>query len=185
MKTEGENKLPTVVDVITTQNPHALKFVLNKKLIRNNVRSFDNINEAKEDPLANELFNIEGIVSVWYSERFVTLEKKKEVPWGNVQKSLVEIMQNFDLEKLHQIEESKNDFPPLIKKAEEIIKEKIIPFLSNDGGSINIIDYGENKIKLKFIGACSGCAFANQSTITMIKKTLSKEMPEQLEVEII
>ncbi len=174
-----------VVDVITTQNPHALKFVLNKKLIRNNVRSYGAPDEAEKDPLAKKLFDIEGITSVWYSERFVTLEKKKEVPWGSVQKSLVEVMRNFDVKTLEAIENEERAFPPLVKEADEIIKSKILPFLTNDGGSVNIVGYDDHSIKLKYIGACAGCGSAEESTLKIIKQTLRSELHKPLEIEII
>ena len=174
-----------VVDVITTQNPHALKFVLNKKLIKNNVRSYNNPEEARKDPLAKELFNIDGIISVWYSERFVTLEKEKKTPWGNVQKSLVEIMRNFDIEALNDIENENQNFPPLIKEADEIIKSKILPYLTNDGGSVHIVGYDDHTIKLKYIGACAGCGLADKSTLKIIEQTLKSELKKPLDIEII
>ncbi len=174
-----------VVDVITTQSPHALKFVLNKKIIKNNVRSYDNPGDAENDPLAKELFSINGIKSVWYSERFVTLEKEEHTTWGSVQKSLVEIMQNFDVESLNKIENEITDFPPHIKKADEIIKNKVLPFLTSDGGSINIVGYTDDTLRLKYLGACSGCGLAEESTLKLIKKTLQKEMHYPLNIEII
>jgi Fe-S cluster biogenesis protein NfuA len=170
---------------MTTQNPNALKFVLKKKLIKNKVMSYDDPTSAASDPLAKSLFQIEGVKSVWYSERFITLEKHDEVGWGKVQKSLVEIMQNFDFEKLNEIEKTQEEYPPIIAQANAIIQTKILPYLINDGGAINIVGFDDHSIKLKFIGACSDCALSAESTLKMIKRTLSRELPEPLEVEIL
>ncbi len=181
----GGNKLPVVVDVITTQNPNALKFVLKKKLIKNKVVSYDNPSAAVSDPLAKSLFKIEGVKSIWYSERFITLEKDNNVSWGKVQKSLVEIMQNFDFEKLNKIENKEQEYPPIIAKANAIIQTKILPYLINDGGEINIVGFEDHSIKLKFIATRSDSAISAESTLRMIRRTLSRELPEPLEIEIL
>ena len=56
-----------VQDVDLTPNPHALKFILNEKLLRVETRQFSNIEEAQSDPLAKGIFNIEGVASVFYN----------------------------------------------------------------------------------------------------------------------
>ncbi len=177
--------MSVVVDVMTTQNPNALKFVLKKKLIKNKVVSYESPSAAASDPLAKSLFGIEGIKSVWYSERFITLEKHDEISWGKVQKSLVEIMQTFDFEKLKEVESKPDEYPPVIAEANAIIQTKILPYLVNDGGAIKIVGFDEHSIKLKFIGACSDCGVSKESTLKMIKKTLIRELREPLEIKIL
>ncbi len=65
-----------VEDVDLTPNPHALKFILNKKLLNFESRQFPNKESAENDPLAKEIFNIEGVVSVFYMDKFITLKKQ-------------------------------------------------------------------------------------------------------------
>ena len=45
-----------VEDVDLTPNPHALKFILNKKLLNVESRQYPNVESAANDPLAKGIF---------------------------------------------------------------------------------------------------------------------------------
>ena len=85
-----------VKDVDLTPNPQALKFILNEKLLNRETRSFKNKEEAENDPLAKGIFELEGIVSVFYMERFVTIEKEPDISWGKIQMPFVNFIKGFD-----------------------------------------------------------------------------------------
>ena len=67
-----------VEDVDLTPNPHALKFILNEKLLNLETRQYADKQSAKDDPFAKGIFDIEGVVSVFYMDKFVTIEKSTE-----------------------------------------------------------------------------------------------------------
>src|SRR4030066_1654640 len=86
-----------VEDVDLTPNPHALKFILNENLLPFERRHFGNKTEAENDPLALGVFEIPGVVSVFYADKFITVEKSKEINWGQVQKPLINFLKAFDV----------------------------------------------------------------------------------------
>ena len=71
-----------VQDVDLTPNPQALKFILNEKLLTYETRNFTNKEDAVNDPLAKGIFEIPGVVSVFYMDRFITIEKEAKIGWG-------------------------------------------------------------------------------------------------------
>ena len=77
-----------IEDVELTPNPQALKFILNERLLKLETRQFPGKESAKDDPLAAGIFNIDGVVSVFYMDKFVTIEKSPETSWGRIQKPL-------------------------------------------------------------------------------------------------
>ncbi len=85
-----------VEDVDLTPNPHALKFILNEKLLNVESRQFATKEDAENDPLAKGVFEIEGVVSVFYMDKFVTIEKSKETNWGQIQRPFIHFLKNFD-----------------------------------------------------------------------------------------
>ncbi|MGM5630857.1 NifU family protein [Apibacter raozihei] len=69
----------------------------------------------------------------------------------------------------------------LADKIHEALDE-IRPFLISDGGDIELIEIKDNKVKIKFIGACSDCSI-NQSTLKLgVETTIKKHVPEIEEV---
>ncbi len=85
-----------VQDVDLTPNPQALKFILNEKLLTRETRNYKSKEEAENDPLAKGIFEIEGVVSVFYMDKFITIEKDPKVAWGNIQRPFVEFIKKFD-----------------------------------------------------------------------------------------
>ena len=126
-----------VQDVALTPNPQALKFVLNEKLLITETRNYSSIAEAEKDPFAKGIFAIKGIVSVFYMDKFVTIEKNEETSWNSIQKDFVNFLKNFDKKTIpaeENISISKEEETELLGKITEILNTRVRPALAGDGG---------------------------------------------------
>ncbi len=81
-----------VEDVDLTPNPHALKFILNQKLLNYETRQYADKESAKDDPFATGIFELDGVVSVFYMDKFVTIEKSPEANWGQIQRPFIDFL---------------------------------------------------------------------------------------------
>ena len=63
--------------------------------------------------------------------------------------------------------------------------EKIRPFLQRDGGDIELISVEGNVVKVKLLGACSGCPMSQMTLKAVVEQTLKKEIPEIERVEAV
>ncbi len=73
----------------------------------------------------------------------------------------------------------------LNKKIEDILN-KVRPSLQADGGDVELIDVDENGVvKVKLIGACSGCPMSTMTLKMGIEKILKQNIPEIQKVESI
>lgn len=72
------------VSVEGTPNPHAAKFVLDRPLLGEGSRSYFDPGAAEGDPLAERLFEIEGVRAVFMVEDFITVTKREEVEWAEI-----------------------------------------------------------------------------------------------------
>ncbi|MEM9361218.1 MAG: NifU family protein [Bacteroidota bacterium] len=83
------------ITVIQTNNPKILKFEANHFLVKGNYE-FKNIDDAKQSPLAQQLFYLPFIKTVYVSGNFVALERFDIVEWndvkGEVAQQLVEYL---------------------------------------------------------------------------------------------
>lgn len=68
-------------------------------------------------------------------------------------------------------------------------KEKIIevidqlrPFLINDGGNIEFIDYKDNVVYIKMMGACTDCVMIDATLKDGIEMAIKEEVPSVKEV---
>ncbi|WP_435624691.1 NifU family protein [Flagellimonas sp.] len=71
------------ITVVQTNNPKILKFEANHFLVKGNYE-FKNIDEAQKSPLAQQLFYLPFIKTVYVSGNFVALERFDIVEWEDV-----------------------------------------------------------------------------------------------------
>lgn len=68
-----------------TPNPNAGKFTVGRKILDGNrSRSFYNAAQAASDPIAEALFRIDGVESVFMVEDFVTVTKQADADWSDL-----------------------------------------------------------------------------------------------------
>ena len=73
-----------VITVVETNNPAILKFESNQFLVEGKNYEYANIDEAKNSPLAQQLFYLPFIKTVYISGNFIALERFDIVTWEDV-----------------------------------------------------------------------------------------------------
>ncbi len=169
-------------------NPNSLKFVVNEMLVPEGM-SFDFPDAAStgEAPLAEELFAYPFVDRVFYMSNFVTVTKKEDTEWLEIQDLLKKHIQSF-LESGKLILNGKapaaapvEEETETVKKIKTILDEYIRPAVEQDGGAITYHSFKNKKVTVTLQGSCSGCP---SSTITLkagIENLFKKRMPEEAE----
>ncbi|HVO73144.1 MAG TPA: NifU family protein, partial [Ignavibacteriaceae bacterium] len=172
-----------VEDVDLTPNPHALKFILNRQLLKYETRQFSNKEEAETDPLAKGIFEIPGVVSVFYMNKFVTIEKTKEALWGQIQKPFQNFLKSFDESRIPAEKElmMNENAGELLTKINEIIDMRVRPALAGDGGGLQVLSLEGYTVKIRYQGACGSCPTAISSTLSAIEGLLKRDIHPALE----
>jgi NFU1 iron-sulfur cluster scaffold homolog, mitochondrial len=85
----------TKVIIKDTQNPTILKFEFPDFITKNESFEFKNIDEAKASPLAQQLFYLPFVKTVYISGNFVAIEKYSIVEWEDVQVDVAEQIEAF------------------------------------------------------------------------------------------
>ena len=67
------------------------------------------------------------------------------------------------------------------KKIKELI-DKMRPFLINDGGDIEFVEYKDNIVYIRLTGACQNCSMIDVTLKDGIEEMLVTEIPEIKEV---
>ena len=78
-----------------TQNPTILKFEFPDFITQNQSFEFKNIDEAKNSPLAQQLFYLPFVKTVYISGNFIAIERFSIVEWSDVQEAVAEQIENF------------------------------------------------------------------------------------------
>ena len=76
--------MPKIADIQETPNPNAVKFILKEPVSHGTSHSFKAAEDAANDALAKSLFDLGSVVSVFYMDKMLTVEKTDETEWDEI-----------------------------------------------------------------------------------------------------
>ncbi|MBF4518496.1 NifU family protein [Flavobacterium sp. ANB] len=85
----------TKITIRETQNPTILKFEFEDFITQNQNFEFKNIDEAQASPLAQQLFYLPFVKTVYISGNFIAIERYSIVEWDDVQDAVSEQIAAF------------------------------------------------------------------------------------------
>lgn len=174
-----------VDDVDLTPNPHALKFILNEKLLNLETRQYPDKASAQNDPFAKGIFEINGVVSVFYMDKFVTIEKSPESNWGQIQRPFINFLKSFDKNLIpaeKEVKVSDEESNELLKQINNLLDQKVRPALAGDGGGLEVLGLDGYTVKIKYQGACGSCPSSISGTLTAIEGLLKRDINPAIHV---
>ena len=83
------------VSIQPTSNELIIKFELNQFITNHQSFEFNNIDEATESPLAQQLFYLPFVKKVYISGNFIAVERFNIVTWQDVQEEVAEQITNY------------------------------------------------------------------------------------------
>jgi len=170
-------------------NPNSLKFVVNDVLIPEGMSfDFPDAASASLSPLALELFSYPFVDRVFFANNFVTVTKKGDVEWLEIQQTLKDHIRKFLEAGKLIIDAKESDMPSsaeeeteTVKKIKTILDDYIRPAVEQDGGAITYHSFRDGIVKVKLQGSCSGCP---SSTVTLkagIENLFTRMMPGEVQ----
>jgi Fe-S cluster biogenesis protein NfuA len=169
-------------------NPNSLKFVVSEMLIPDGMSfDFPDAESAGNAPLAKELFTYPFVDRVFYMSNFITVTKKEDVEWLEIQQTVKEHIKNF-LESGRFIIEMKEpemaetgEETETVKKIKTILEEYIRPAVEQDGGAITYHSFNEGIVKVRLQGSCSGCPSSMVTLKAGIENLFQRMMPGEVQ----
>ena len=183
--------MPKISDIEETPNPNAVKFILREAVSNGVARQYGSAELAENDPLAKSLFDVGHVVSVFYMDRMITVEKDDEGDWDELLPALAVPIRAADAVNGAAaaaaaavggpIAAVASDDPRLLQ-INEILDEKVRPALMGDGGYLEIIGLSEHTLSIRYQGACGSCPSSLTGTLMAIESMLKQEVDPDLEV---
>ncbi|XP_040035116.2 NFU1 iron-sulfur cluster scaffold homolog, mitochondrial [Gasterosteus aculeatus] len=174
-----------------TPNPRSLKFLPGKPVLGSGTLDFPTASSAGCSPLARDLFEIEGVKSVFYGPDFITVTKiDEDVEWTDIKRHALEAIANFfesgdpiTMGAVHNESSHSEDDDDIVSMIKELLDTRIRPTVQEDGGDVIYKGFEGGTVKLKLVGSCTGCP---SSTVTLkngIQNMLQFYVPEVSNVE--
>ncbi|WP_435264153.1 NifU family protein [Tenacibaculum sp. nBUS_03] len=121
------------INIQETNNETILKFISNKILVNGGSYEFNNIDEAKNSPLVQQLFYLPFVKKVLVTANFIAIQRYDIVQWEDVEEEVKEQIQNY-------IQQGN----PIVKE-EETTKKDAIEVYAEVTPNPAVMKFGTNK----------------------------------------
>ena len=188
--------MPKIADIQETPNPNAVKFILKEPVSYGTSHSFKSAETAEEDKLAKSIFEIGEVVSVFYMDKMITVEKSDEADWDEILPTLAVPIRAAESVGVKTGNGNGNGAAqtvggaiaaavsddPKIAQINELLDERIRPFLASDGGWLEIVGLENSTLKIRYEGACGSCPSSLTGTLMAIENMIKDEIDPEIEV---
>jgi Fe-S cluster biogenesis protein NfuA len=174
----------------STPNPQARKYILNRELKAQGKVTYKTVEECQHVPLAIALFGINGVKQVHFFENVLTVTQDGQ-DWSLLDTLVQEVMtqcldkhdiyfEDYLAKETTRVRPSK--WTPEMERIDGILDDMIRPSLQFDGGDIEVLEFENDILTVRYMGACGGCPSSMSGTLEAIKGILHDEFRKDIEV---
>ncbi len=175
-----------------TPNPATLKFLPGRPVLATGSVDMPDADAARQSPLAERLFQIEGVAGVFLGADFITVTKRADKQWDVLKPALLGvIMEHFIAnrpvlsEGIAAPAESVGEDDEIASQIKELLDTRVRPAVAQDGGDIVFRGFDRGIVYVRLQGSCSGCPSSTATLRMGIENMLKHYVPEVVEVRAV
>ncbi len=177
-----------------TPNPATLKFLPGRVVLEGATANFTDRDAAAASPLAERLFDVDGVSGVFLGTDFVTVTKADDREWYLLKPAILGvIMEHYTSGRPVMLETAavtsgdtaSEDDDEIVSQIRELIDTRVRPAVAQDGGDIVFQGFDAGVVYLHMQGACAGCPSSTATLKMGIENMLKHYVPEVVEVRAV
>jgi Fe-S cluster biogenesis protein NfuA len=185
-----------VSSIQPTPNPNAFKFLVDVPLVKGGqTLAYAKPDQAQHDVLAQGMFAIPGVDTLFFCENFVTVSMTPNADWRAVAEQVTRLLESHipaddaatppaptgdDGDPLARL--PKGGDPEVLAKINSLLDDRVRPALAGDGGGLQVMGLEGKTLFIRYQGACGSCPSSTAGTLMAIQRLLQSEVDEELVV---
>ena len=174
-----------IIETQNTPDPNVINFFPPTPVLKSGKAEFADAKSLRKSPLAEHIFDIGGIASIFITSELISVTKETSFSWDNLKPQiLAEIMDYLATGAEAVIPQT--DAPvtndEIIKQIQSLINARIRPAVKQDGGDIAFKSFDNGIVYVELQGACAGCPYAMVTLKEGVEKLLKTYVPQVKEV---
>ena len=189
-----------------TPNPQSLKFLPGQAVLGLDAEGrpqlgvdFPTLESATGSPLAQTLFETDGVMGVYLGADFVTVTKTEAVDWAHIKPAILGAIADHLTAGLPimsdgagastapstNLDDYEGEDREIVEQIIDLIDTRVRPAVAADGGDIVFRHYEPRTgvVFLSMHGACAGCPSSTMTLKSGIENMLKHYVPEVAKVE--
>ncbi|HWN99892.1 MAG TPA: NifU family protein [Blastocatellia bacterium] len=144
--------------------------------------SFNSVEEARDNALATQLFNVPGISRVELDGYNVAVTQSGDEDWRQLGKRIGSAIRTF-LNPPPEIPEGDRLPPDHVRtRVQQVLDEMINPGVAAHGGFVELLDVQDDNVFIRMGGGCQGCGAADVTLKMGIEKLIREQVPQVREI---
>ena len=176
-----------------TPNPATLKFLPGRSVMGDGgTASFASAEEAERSPLAERLFEVEGVTGVFFGSDFISVSKAEGQEWYLLKPAVLGVIMEHFVAGKDLLREAQADGnavaetdSEVVSTIKELLDTRVRPAVAQDGGDIIFRGFEDGVVLLHMQGACAGCPSSTATLKMGIENMLRHYVPEVTEVRAV
>ncbi|MBL8752241.1 MAG: NifU family protein [Planctomycetes bacterium] len=182
-----------VTSIQPTPNPNAFKFLVDRPLVQGHTLAYAKPEQARNDVLAQGMFAIPGVETLFFCENFVTVSMTAQADWRAVCEQMTRLLESHivadeaaaapaaeDDDPLARLPQGGD--PEMLAKINTLLDDRVRPALAGDGGGLQVMGLEGKTLFIRYQGACGSCPSSTSGTLMAIQRLLQSEVDEELVV---
>ena len=169
-----------IIETQNTPDANVVNFFPSEKILKSGSAEFADAKSLRKSPLAEKIFDLGGIVSVFITPDMISVTKEEKALWNDLKPQVMaEIMDHFSLGEEAVIpSDAAPDEAEVIRQIQGLINARIRPALQQDGGDITFIKFDRGIVYVELKGNCAGCPYAAVTLKEGVEKLLTTYIPQ-------
>lgn len=187
-----------VTSIQPTPNPNAFKFLVDRPLAKpGQSLAYSKPEQARSDVLAQGMFAIPGVETLFFCDNFVTASMTPAADWRAVAEQVTRLLESHVPDEVgppppdhgddHHDDDPlaklpKGGDPVMLAKINALLDDRVRPALAGDGGGLQVMGLDGKTLFIRYQGACGSCPSSTSGTLMAIQNLLQAEVDEELVV---
>ena len=176
-----------------TPNPNALKFLPGREVSPSATLEYRTIDEATASPLAEALFELEGVEAVLFGADHISVVRSVSGPdWSEMKAPILGVIMDHFVSgapltrgQAGEADQNAEADSEIVAEIKALLDSRIRPAVAQDGGDIlfDSFDEATGVLSLRMRGACSGCPSSSATLKAGVEQMMRHYVPEVTRVE--
>ena len=157
------------------------RFIVDRPVYPDKSFAFLSKESAAGSPLAQRLFEIDGITRVLISHDQITINKLAQAEWPVIGKSIGAAIRDHlateDPAVSDAVWENAPSSDEIRQRVQHVLDTEINPSVAEHGGVVRLIDVKDNQVFIQMGGGCQGCGQADVTLKFGIENSIRASVP--------
>ena len=169
-----------IIETQNTPDKNVLNFFPPQRLLPENQAEFIDSKSLRHSPLAENIFDLGGIKSIFITPDMISVTKLDDANWEDLKPQILAEIMDFITsgEDIVINKDTNRNIDDIISSITSLLNARIRPVIQRDGGDIKFCSFEKGTVYVEMSGNCVGCPYASRTLKDGVERILQTYIPE-------